>query len=55
MPDELKNVMESSFSASRTGNLGHFQSSDALIEEINKNGKKWALGVPTEQQWQKSF
>ena len=50
MPDELKNIMESNFSASRTGSLGHFQSGDALLEEINKNGKKWILGVPNEQQ-----
>ena len=40
MPDELKNIIESNFSASRTGSLGHFQSGDALLEEINKNGKK---------------
>ena len=36
-PDELKNIMESNFSASHTGNLGDFRSGDALLKEINKN------------------
>ena len=39
MPDELKHIMESNFSARLFGRLGHFQSKDAVLGEINENGK----------------
>jgi len=32
---------------SRTRRPGHYLSGDAVIEEINKQGKKWVIGVPT--------
>ena len=40
---------------SRNGKDGHYQGGNAIIEKINKQGKKWIIGVPTEMQWQKSF
>ena len=43
---------------SRTGNVGHYQGGDAMLEEINKEAKHWIspLGVPyTNQEWLKAF
>ena len=55
IPNELKQCMHSTFSMSRNGKDGHYQGSDVMIEEINKQGKEWIIGVPTEMQWQRSF
>ena len=33
------------------GRLGHYQSGDAIIEEINKEAKRDVVGVPDETQW----
>ena len=51
IPNEVKQSMHSTFSMSRNGKDGHYQGGDAIIEEINKQGKKWIIGVPTEMQW----
>ena len=57
MPEELKKIVDDSFSTSRLGNKGHYQGSDACLEEINKNGKSWVSphGVPTNEEWLKVF
>ena len=55
MPDEIKSIVRSSLSLSRTKHYGHYQSGDAAVEEINKEAKKWVIGVPTTIQWQRSF
>ena len=41
---------------SQTGNIGHYQGGDAMLEEINKEAKSWEslLRVPTDQEWQKA-
>ena len=54
-PNEIKSYMHSAFSMSRTNRPGHYQSGGAVIEEINKQGKKWVIGVPTQSQWTRSF
>ena len=54
-PNELRIIAENSISTSRVGNIGHYQSGDVLLEEINKSGTKWTMGVPMNSQWQKSF
>ena len=55
IPNEIKDCMHSTLSLSRTGRHGHYQSGDAMIEEINKQAKKWVIGVPTQSQWKRSF
>ena len=55
IPNEVKQCMYSTFSMSRNGKDGHYQGGDVMIEEINKQGKEWIIGVPTEMQWQRSF
>ena len=40
---------------SETRRLGHYQSRDAAIEEINKETKKDLIGIPNEAQWRRSF
>ena len=40
---------------SRTGRIGHYKSGDAIIEEINNEGKRDLVGVPNENQWKRSF
>ena len=55
-PIDVKMMIDQNLSTSRSeGNFGHYQSGDALLEEINKNAKKWIIGVPTKVQWEKSF
>ena len=56
MPEELRNVVNS-FTLSRTGNTGHYQSGDACLEEINKSAKAWVkqTGVPLDNNWLKVF
>ena len=55
MPDEIKSSKFSSLVLSRTNSTGHYQSGDALIEEINKEAKRDVVGVPDENQWRRSF
>ena len=55
IPNEVKQCMHSTFSMSRNRKDGHYQGGDAIIEEINKQSKKWIIRVPTEMQWQRSF
>ena len=42
---EVKTSMHSSLSLSRTGNEGHYQRADAVIEEFNKEAKKWVTFI----------
>ena len=35
--------------------LGHNQSGDAIIEEVNKDAKRDVVGVPSAAQWKRSF
>ena len=55
MPREVLNLKYSSLVLSRTGHAGHYQSGDAIIEEINKEGKRDLVGVPSETQWKRAF
>ena len=55
IPNEVKQCIHSTFSMSRNRKDGHYQGSDAIIEKINKQGKKWIIDVPTEMQWQRTF
>ena len=55
MPQEVLNLKYSSLVLSRTGHAGHYQSGDAIIEEINKEGKCDLVGVPNETQWKRAF
>ena len=55
MPREVLNLKYSSLVLSRTGRAGHYQSGDAIIEEINKEGKRDLVGVPNETQWKRAF
>ena len=55
MPREVLNLKYSSLVLSRTGHTGHYQSGDAIIEEINKEGKHDLVGVPNETQWKRPF
>ena len=51
MPLEIRALKYSSLVLSRTGRSGHYQSGDAVIEEINKEAKRDLVGVPNETQW----
>ena len=55
MPREVLNLKYSSLVLSKTGCAGHYQSEDAIIEEINKKGKRDLVGVPNETQWKRAF
>ena len=55
MPGEIKSLKLSSLVLSRTQRLGHYQSGDAAIEEVNKEAKRDLVGVPSENQWKRSF
>ena len=55
MPREVLNLKYSFLVLSRTGREGHYQSGDAIIEEINKEGKRDLVGVPSETQWKRAF
>ena len=55
MPQEVLNLKYSSLVLSKTGCTGHYQSEDAIIEEINKKGKRDLVGVPNETQWKRAF
>ena len=50
-----KEVLHKSFAVSRTGRTAHYQGGDAVLEEINKAAKKGVIGVPSFNQWQRSF
>ena len=55
MPQEVLNLKYSSLVLSRTDRAGHYQSGDAIIDEINKEGKRDLLGVSNETQWKRAF
>ncbi|XP_060601916.1 uncharacterized protein LOC132755133 [Ruditapes philippinarum] len=57
MPDELKDIVKSSLTLSRTGNTGHYQGGDACLEEINKEAKCWISpkGIPSDKEWLRVF
>ena len=55
MPREVFNLKYSSLVLSRTGRAEHYQSGDAIIEEINKEGKRDLVGVHSETQWKRAF
>ena len=57
MPHEItpQKLQYSSLAWSRTGRSGHYQSGDAVIEEINKEAKRDLVGVLNETQWKISF
>ena len=54
MPVEVLDAGNNSLVLSRTESVGHYQSGDAIIEEINKEGKRDVVGVPTNKQWIRS-
>ena len=55
MPHEIRSIKYTSLALSWTGRLGHYQSGDPIIEEINKEPKRDLVGVPNESQWRRSF
>ena len=55
MPLELKRMKDSSLVMSCTKSKGHYQSGDAMIEEINKEAKRDVVSVPSKSQWTQSF
>ena len=55
LPEEVRELIQNTITTSRNGKIGHYQGGDALLEEINKNAKKWVIGVPTDKQWKQSF
>ena len=55
LPDTVGEIVHSSLSTSRNGAAGHYQSGDAHVKEVNRNAKKWVIGVPTHKQWIQSF
>ena len=55
MPHEIHSIKFSSLVLSRMVRLGHYQSGDGIIEEINKEAKQDLVGVPNEHQWRRSF
>ena len=55
MPREVLKLKYSALVLSKTGCAGHYQSEDAIIEEINKKGKRDLVGVPNETQWKRAF
>ena len=55
MSYEIRSIKFCSLVLGRTGRLVHYQSGDAMIEEINKEAKRDLVGVPNEHQWRRSF
>ena len=51
MPPEIRTLKFSSLVLSRTQRVGHHQSGDAIIEEVNKEAKRDLVGVPNETHW----
>ena len=53
MPQKVKEIVFSSMTLSRVGNIGHFQGGDACLEEVNKEAKAWIspVGVPSDRDW----
>ena len=54
-PQAMKELISNSLTVSRTAREGHYQGGDAVLEEINKEAKKWVIGVPSSRQWVRSF
>ena len=54
-PNKFRVIAESSISITQVGNIGHYQSGDTLLEEINKSGKKMAYGSTNKFPMAKKF
>lgn len=52
---KLKIFCKVHFTVSRKGIKTHRQGGDAILEEINKSGKRFKIGVPSESQWKRVF
>ena len=50
MPSPLRQIKFNTLVTSRKNNIGHYQSGDAILEEINKEAERSAIGVPGERQ-----
>lgn len=57
MPYEVREILHSSYTTSRTGNAGHYQGGDACLELLNKEAKAWIKqsAVPSEKEWLRVF
>ena len=55
VPGSTLKLIDETSTMSRTGQEGRYQSGDDELEEINKNWKKWTVGVPSQTQWKKLF
>ena len=55
MPEEIRNLKFKTLCLNRTDRVGHYQSGDAIIEEVNKEAKRDLVGVPSSSQWVRSF
>lgn len=55
LPTLIDTIISESITGRRNIKSKSNQGGDVLLEEINKNAKKWVIGVPTNLQWQKSF
>ena len=55
IPKEVKEVLHKNLTVCRTGRTAHDLGGDAVLEEINKAAKKGVIGVPSFNQWQKTF
>ena len=55
MPSQISLLKSSPLVLSRTVRVGHYQSGDAVTEEINKEAKRDLVGVSIQIQWKRSF
>ena len=57
MSDNLRQLHHELLTLSHTNNVGHYQSGDACLEQINKEAKIWIsqVGVPSDESWVKVF
>ena len=55
MPEEVRSMKFNTLSLSRTSRTGHYQSGDAIIEEVNKEAKRDLVGIPSTKEWKRSF
>ena len=44
MPAMVRDIKLNTMTTSRTGRVGHYQSGDGLLEEVNKEGKRCGHG-----------
>ena len=55
IPRQIKDLKDSSLVLIRMKRTGHFQSGDAIIQEINKEAKRDIVRVSSDLQWKQSF